>query len=156
MVLRTAGEGRRVEYALCSYWAQRVEWVSRRTDDQGRPAAVRVPQERAHTFPAVAFFAAGRFYVGWKQLVEKQDEEGVWCRDVYGRQVLTLTERFPCFDSYDFAHENRRYRWFFLREGEKLTRVFYTDGRAEISVTEDVANLEDQCWREMERLGYFQ
>ena len=42
----------------------------------------------------------------------------------------------------------------FLREGDSLTRVYYEDEDDEVCVTEDVENLEYNCWRDFCRLGY--
>ncbi len=157
MVLRTAGTGKTVRYPRSSYGAVKVEWVSRRLDDQGRPVQVRVPSEITRIYALESgFTAAGKHYDRCEQLYAQADRRKIWCRDIYGREVLYLAERFPCFDSSDFLTENRFFRWFFLREGQRLTRVFYTDETDKIYVTEDVANLEHRCWQDMEREGYFQ
>ena len=63
-------------------------------------------------------------------------------------------ERFPCFDSYDYAHENRYYWWLFIKEKGKLTRIYHADGTHKIQVTEDVRNLEDKCWQQMKKMDW--
>ena len=68
--------------------------------------------------------------------------------------MLCIIERFPCFDSFDAMYEHRFYHWYFLREGDSLTRVYYEDEDDEVCVTEDVENLEYNCWRDFCRLGY--
>lgn len=113
---------------------------------------VREPEESKRTFlyPGV-FWAGGRPYTSIHQLcVEKLDEEGHICKDVYGREVFAQWERFPCFDSYDYLYENRYYRWFYIRSGDKLTGVHYTDERHTIEVTEDVKTLPERCWKAIE------
>ena len=69
--------------------------------------------------------------------------------------MLYLYEGFPCFDSYDYMYENRRYHWFFLREGDTLNRVYYTDEQNRLHITEDLANVTRSRWEEMMRLHYF-
>lgn len=156
MVLCRVGPGEKVRYPLCTYSTEKVEWVSRELDERGDPVSVRIPKEmtRGFTVP-LGFTAAGKPYLSVRQLITKKDGTETWGRDIYGREVLCLRERFPCFDSYDYANEHRYYRWFFLRESQKLTRVFCADGQQKIVVTEDVANLEQRCWDEMRRLNYF-
>lgn len=156
MLPRSVGEGRKIGFRLMSCASSRIEWVSRALNDAGSPATVRIPKEKTRKFIMKApFIAAGKFYLSWKQLVHEADETKIWCRDIYGREVLFLAERFPCFDSSDAIHENRFYRWFFLREDQKLTRVSFADGDVTICVTEDVADVEWKCWREIQRLGWF-
>ena len=117
---------------------------------------VREPRETTRTYPTyLGFTAAGKHYRSIRQLYARHDETLTWCRDIYGLEVLYLAERFPCFDSEDFLYEKRFYRFFFLREGEKLTRVQYTDESNTVTVTEDVANLERQWMEKFQSLGYF-
>ena len=59
-----------------------------------------------------------------------------------------------CFDSYDYANETRYYRWFFIKEKGKLTRIYYADERNRIQVTEDVRNLENKCLEKMRKEGW--
>ena len=115
---------------------------------------VRMPDEKHKDFlyPGL-FIAAGKSYVSWKGLCAQQNENGV-CRDIYGREVFYMSERFPCFDSYDYANENRYYRWFFIREKGKLTRIYYADERHKIEVTEDVENLENKCREYLQKAGW--
>jgi len=116
--------------------------------------SVRVPEEKHKDFLYPGpFFAAGKAYVSWKGLCAQQTESGL-CRDLYGREVFYMAERFPCFDSYDYANENRYYRWFFLREQGKLTRVYYADERHKIEVTEDVSGLENKCRERLQKIGW--
>lgn len=115
---------------------------------------VRVPEEKHKEFLYPGpFFAAGKAYVSWKELCVEQEDSGL-CRDTYGREVFCMSELFPCFDSYDYANEHRYYRWFFLREKGKLTRVYYADERYKIEVTEDVAALENNCREQLQSIGW--
>lgn len=127
---------------------RQIQWVA-------PDGSVRIPEERRKEFlyPGI-FTAAGRTYPGWKALCVEQDETGHFCKDIYGRDVFCMSELFPCFDSFDCANETRRYRWFFLKEKGKLTRVYYADERKKIQVTEDVRNLENNCREQMQKLGW--
>lgn len=100
------------------------------------------------------FFAAGKHYDSVSQLCLEEDLDTRRARDIHGREVLYLKERFPCFDSYDLLYENRYYRWFFIRQDNSLTRVYQIDGRDRVYVTEDVRNLENKCWEQMKKLCY--
>lgn len=156
MVLEGCGSGQRIKHPGYSCASERLRWVSWARDAGGAPLKTRCPTEHTEAFPAGgSFTAAGKRYSGLRQLFVRTDESCTWCRDKYGREVLYLVERFPCFDSFDAMDESRCYRWFFLREGERLTRVYYMDGGMDIHVTEDVENLEHKCWEQMLELDYF-
>ena len=157
MAPERVGDGRRVDYRQSSYASCRIRWASRELDAEGAPLQVREPHERTRTFPVPGgFTAAGRSYAGLEELYVETDAAKTFCRDRYGRQVLYYTELFPCFDSFDYATETRRYRWFLLREGGKLTRIHYTDETNRLYVTEDVEYLENKLWSEICRLRWFE
>lgn len=124
--------------------AYRVKWLL-------EDGSVRVPEETVRKVACPGdFTAAGKTYSSWEQLCHsREDEHGHLCRDIYGREVFAEWERFPCFDSYDYLYENRYYRWFFIREGDRLTCVHYTDGQDTLSITEDVYKLTRRCWEAM-------
>ena len=105
------------------------------------------------------FAAAGKLYLSEKQLTHKQigEYKGAWnykptpiYEDVYGRKVIALYERFPCFDSYDYLHENRYYNWYFIKHGGKIAVVYTEDGRAHVDVCNDLLNedAKDCCIRQ--------
>lgn len=154
MILKQVGNGKNVSYPFCSYPTVDMRWVSRETGEDGQPLSVRTPVESKKIYPKAGFTVAGKFYVSLAQLTAKSDTYGIWCEDCFGREVFCVSERFPCFDSEDFLHEKRCYRWFFLREKGKLWRVFSTDGQPFLSVTKDVRMLEDNCWSEMRQRNY--
>jgi len=152
-VIRVCGSGSNIRYPGCGYSSVKIQWVS--TDAQGSET-IRTPKPADETYRVWGGFqAAGKHYRSLEQLFVQADPTKTWCRDVYGREVLYLVDRFPCFDSYDYLHEDRFFRWFFLREGNKLTRIQYTDESDTIYVTEDVAELESSRWDDMKRLKYF-
>jgi len=154
--VRIGDWGELIHVPQASYPSRKLQWVSVEQDENGQPQHTRTPQEQVTSFPmAEGFTAAGKHYTKLEELYAEADEKKIWCKDIYGREVLYLAEKFPCFDSYDYATESRFFRWFFLREGGKLTRVYHTDETDEIIVTEDVENLESKQWEEMKRLGYF-
>lgn len=157
MVLEAAGPGKRAGYKLASYSTVALRWVSRERGADGGPLRVREPHESTVKYSlAGGFTAAGRRYGTLSELFTEHDKTKTFCRDRCGREVLYLAERFPCFDSHDFACENRFYRWLFLRENDRLTRVYHEDETGSVYVTEDVKYLEEPRWREMLRLGYFE
>lgn len=159
MLPREAGPGknlRRVGGGGFSFHpSARLEWVSRETDGEGRPLRVRRPWGIPLVFPAGCFLAAGRLYFGQGMLAFRKMENSPWARDIYGRDVLVLTECFPCFDSADYLYEDRRFRWYFLCRRGKLTCVYHTDRTPIVTVTEDVRDLEASCWGEMNRKKCF-
>lgn len=148
MVLQRTGDGNQVRYPLSTYSTGRMQWV-------GKDGSIRVPREGTKKYPSIGgFHAAGKYYFSTRQLCVESDEQQVWYKDCYGREVFYIRERFPCFDSYDYLNENRYYRWWFIREGNVLTRIHATDGQNGIFVTEDVADLENNCWDMMRDHGY--
>ena len=150
------GNGTRVRYSRSMYSAQSIRWVSTEQDENGEPAVTRVPVEssRKLRYPG-RFTADGKIYQDWRQLCCKETNVSGVYTDVYGRSVFCYAERFPCFDSEDYLYENRFYRWFFILDEGKITRVFYTDGCNQIDVTEDVANIEYICWKDLNRLPFW-
>lgn len=150
------GEGPRLNYPLSSYSSYAIRWVSREKGADGAPLKVRTPVESTKAFSlSGGFTAAGRHYNSLEQLYVEHDSTKTWCRDCYGREVLYLAERFPCFDSCDFENEDRFYRWFFLRQNDRLTRIHHTDTTRKIYVTEDVGSIERSMWSLMSMFGYF-
>lgn len=111
--------------------------------------SVRTPEESKRTLPYPGvFWAAGRPYTSIEHLrARKLDDQGHICRDIYGREVFAEWERFPCFDSYDYLYENRYYRWFYIRSGDRLTCVYCEDQRGKVEITEDVKKLPTRCWK---------
>ena len=140
-------------WTLCAQKIERssylaLKWIS--------PEAERLPEEAKTAYPVNrGFFAAGKQYRNLQQMTTTQIGDYLY-HDIYGRDVIALRERFPCFDSYDFLHENRYYRWFFIKEDGKLTRVYYADTRGVVQVTEDVRVLETRCLEEMKKLKWLE
>ncbi|MBP3657161.1 MAG: hypothetical protein J6K32_10755 [Clostridia bacterium] len=87
--------------------------------------------------PAI-FTAAGQPYQQELQLTACRTETERVYRDVYGRTVLALCERFPCFDSEDYLYENRYYRWYFILHDGRLTLVRTQDESEKYTVTENI------------------
>ena len=134
-----------------------IVWVSARRDEAGQPLETRLPVPSEKTWPLLTgFHAAGQHYLNRNQLKNKPTQtEGLFL-DVYGREVLCLKERFPCFDSYDYLYEHRYYRWYFLRDGDTLTQIYYADEGKSITVTEDVAKVRDWMWERMQEVWNLQ
>ena len=155
MFLRETGRGTGIHYDLCSYSTWQVQWVSVQKDASGDPLTLRTPEEQSRVCDRKGPFSlAGREYAGLNYFLRQM--EGNWGRDIYGRQVLCVAERFPCFDSYDYLNENRYYRWFFIREGDRLSRLYFSDGGKKLYITEDVGNVERKVWDIMVSVGFCQ
>ena len=93
------------------------------------------------------FTAAGKFYWNVKQLTHRQigEYQSEWCfrpnpiyEDIHGRKVIALRERFPCFDTSDFLHEDRYYRWYYIKHDDGIALVYTVDGKIEVHVCNDI------------------
>ena len=132
-------ETSKCKYPTATYSAVAVEWVG--------PQGVRIPEPETKEVPAgLPFIAAGKLYATRAQLCAKEGETENHYKDIYGRDVLYLSERFPCFDSEDFLNEKRHFHWYLIIENGRMTRVFYADRTKTMTVTEDVGFLENKCW----------
>jgi len=155
MVLRRVDRGATVHYELNNCFTEKVQWVSLETDQNGNPVKVRTPEEVTTIRSRKdRLTVAGKTYPSFQSFLKKQD--GDWGEDLYGRKVFCVEELFPCFDSYDYLYENRYFRWYFIRKGNSLSRVFATDERDRVYVTEDVENVDSQAWEQMCRTGFCQ
>jgi len=56
--------------------------------------------------------------------------------DAYGRRVIQLYERYPCFDSSDYLYEDRYFNWYLISWEEGVALVYVDDGSGEV-LTED-------------------
>ena len=159
MVPHEAGPGRQIRQSggggISYSSTARLEWVSREKDGEGRPLRKRRPWGIKLFFPAVCFLAAGRPYLSLSMLAAHREEGSPWAKDVYGRDVLVLSERFPCFDSFDYLNEDRYFRWYLLCHKGRLTCVYHTDKTPIVTVTEDVRDLGDDLWKKMQELECF-
>lgn len=139
-----------VKHDLCTRRAGEICWVDEKGD-------VRVPREnhKERRYPGL-FTAAGKLYTSMKDLWHRESETRDLYYDVHGRQVLCMAELFPCFDSYDYMNETRHYRWCFIKENGKLTRVYHSDTMPTIEITEDVCQVENDCLERMRELGWLE
>lgn len=156
MELHRCGPSGAVRYPGAVYSAERLRWMSLRKTEGGLPAVIRDPEESTRVYRlGGGFKAAGKSYEGPGGFINWMDGEGVRCRDVYGRELVHVCERFTCLDFFDLIHESRFRHWFFLAEGGRLTRICFADSEEKIYVTEDVAQLEEFCCEELAALGCF-
>lgn len=155
MLLHCTSESKKISRDLDCTSAYKVEWISRETGEDGRPLVIREPveQEAVHTRRSI-FTVAGKPYCGLNAFLHglKEIDED-WAKDQYGRKVLRIKRRFPCFDSYDYLTENRFYRWFFIREGNSISRVYASDDTPNVYVTDDVAYVEYNLLNELRDAG---
>lgn len=102
------------------------------------------------------FIAAGKHYESLSQLTTLgtkeyrcKDAQCYWIgreKDIYGREVLHVSERFPIFDSYDALYDHRYFHWYYIRHYQRkgfrrvprLTLVYAEDGRDLVEVTEGI------------------
>ena len=122
----------------------------------------RKPEERFTEYHiGDKFQAAGKEYSG-EEMLRVRGRETVWNYDTsgyhdmvgefvdaHGRKVYYIAERFPCYDYYDRQYENRFYRYYYLCEDNKLTRICYADGSHYFSVLEDTASIDYQHWKKL-------
>ena len=155
MTLQTAGWADMVRYGTTSYSAMRLRWISQETQEDGSTRLTRQPQEHTTRYAGFPIQAAGKTYHSLDQLTWGKKGHFRLYRDVHDRLVFRMVKPFPCFDEFDARCETRMYRWFFLREEGKLTRIFTADDSGEIYVTEDVESLECCAWEHMLQWGYF-
>lgn len=154
-VMKSDGKGDTVRYNGYSSGTVRLKWVSRETAADGNPLRMRVPKSSTTISNKSRFFsAAGRSYYSLERLTAEKSADGTF-RDSYGRVVVCVSERFPCFDSSDRLYEKRYFRWWLIVEDGKLTRVFRADESSEIHITEDVQDLEKNCVEALTKLGFF-
>lgn len=133
-----------------------IDWVSREKNVDGKPIKSRVPEPKKHEFSKfTGFIAAGRPYpfTGALRVLIRNKEKGIFW-DIYGRKVLHLRKRFPCFDSFDRLHENRYYHWAYLFRKGRLTCIYWEDEEYTIEVTEDVRVIPHWAWKAMEEAGF--
>ena len=133
--------------ALCLLFMPLRRWAMDRAkarSEEYRP----LPPERKRPKPAPPplFVAAGRRYICERQLTALKTETERVYTDAFGRTVLALRERFPCFDSYDYLYEDRYYRWYFIVHDGALSLVRTQDDRDEYTVTERITRAQwEKC-----------
>ena len=150
MILQSMGFGKMVRHRHGLYSTVRLRWV-----DENNPERYRDPIEKTTEYRVGRpFWAAGKKYRKLSQLLTESPKGAPWYRDIYGREILHLAERFPCFDSNDYLYENRYFRDLFICEKDRLTRIVVTDEEDTFTVTEDVQDIKPDVWKEFRSLGY--
>lgn len=89
-------------------------------------------------FDGPDFVAGGKRYRSVNELFAVKTEDPFLRYDRYGRRVLCLRDRFPCFDEFDAMYENRFYRWSLIENRGTLTLVYTADDRDNARVVERV------------------
>ena len=154
MVMQPSGGAGRIIYDSESYLTECLHWVSSHD-----PSQIRVPQEKTRRFrTGEGFTAAGKEYRWLSELRKKRVPDGTysWYQDIYGREVFVVAKlKYFAMDIHDVMHDTRCFRWYFIRDGLKLTRIYHDDESYNIYVTEDVREVEYDVWREMKNHRYF-
>lgn len=89
------------------------------------------------------FTVAGRAYSSWMELCAEEIHKCGYssiCRDIYGREIFVQLREFPqrySFDDLSWLGNERFYREFYIRQEDKICRVFYEDKQNNIRVFED-------------------
>ena len=101
---------------------------------------VRKPSGKKEKGSAYGFTLNGYQYASLESLTASAvDKNRNIYKDTYGHTVLAVRERYPIFDSYDAASENRYYRWYYVLLPECWSCVYYDDGTGKAEITEDVS-----------------
>ena len=99
---------------------------------------------------------AGREYEKLNQLTAAVKEEPYLYEDIYGREWAYVSERYPCFDSYDYLNEDRYYHWYVCREGDSMWVVYRDDGGHGVTVMQDPERIDYTCRKILETLGWIE
>lgn len=150
MILQSIGFGEMVRHSHGLYSTVRLRWVDENTSGRYRDPK---PQTKVCRIDK-SFQAAGKRYKNLSQLLMESSRGAPWFQDIYGREVLHLTERFPCFDSEDYLYEDRYFHDLFICEKDRLTHLSVTDEEDTFIVTEDVRDVKPDVWKEFQNLGY--
>lgn len=100
------------------------------------------------------FWAAGKEYRSLRQLWAYEISNGEYRTvkyiDCYKRTVIDACERFPCFDSYDYASENRYYHNCFIMDNNQLSYIYFSDNRRnKVTVIDDLDMIPGNVWRRL-------
>ena len=149
MVLKAEGFVGHAWICGCTHSLIRVHWVNQETEEVSR-----IPEEYEGESTNLPISAGGKTFRYLSQLICGGVEGPDLFRDIYGRQVLCVRERFPTFDVYESMYEDRYVTWFFLRDNDRLTRIWVSDDTDLIGVTEDVCHIERKYWARMQEIGW--
>ena len=117
-----------------------VRWVQKKETGYEE---VRLPKQKIIK-PSlfVSFTVDGKQYPHITDLcAEDIDAKRRHFQDIFGQDVLDMKERYPCFDSYDFATENRYFHWYLILSEARMSQVYYDDGNRTGEITEDIEKL---------------
>ena len=93
-----------------------------------------------------SFTAAGKTYLfeGQLKMLRIHPTEPIY-RDFFGRRVLLIHERYPCFDEFDRMYENRYFHHYYIETDEGFVQVVTADDQDEIRVLKTISR-EDFIW----------
>lgn len=155
MILKNTGKKARTNFPNRVFYGQELLWVSRETDEAGEPLVTRVPREQTRIAHISLPFRIGNVHyphIRYFLLCHQPDSD--FFRDKYGRKIFHFSERFPCFDSYDYLYDHRCFHWFFLVDGDRLVRIYYADDSNILHITTDVRVIEEKCWKALCEAGF--
>ena len=66
-----------------------------------------------------------------------------------------FAERFPCFDSYDYATEDRYHQFTFIMEDGSISRVYHSTDSPTVTLTRDVQFVDYAFLNVLEAQGLF-
>ncbi len=111
-------------------------------------------QKEKKTDCGVDFTVGGKLYRNLKDLKVDTINDRCLYKDIHGRYVLDMKERYPVFDSYDAAYEDRYYHWYLILDEEMLHIVYVDDGKNGVEITEDVDCIPWRAYKILEFWKY--
>ena len=85
-----------------------VEWAETEANLNDPNPILRIPMPRVYTYESEkGFYVDGKVYQSVQDFKSRKDRKEHIYWDIYNRKVMEVYERFPCFDSYDYANEDR-------------------------------------------------
>lgn len=103
---------------------------------------IRKPSGKEVKWSAIGFTVNGLSYSRIIDLTAKTvDKNRGLYQDIHGHTILAVRERYPIFDSYDAAYEDRYYHWYYILQPDRWSCVYFDDGNGKTTITEDVEKI---------------
>ena len=103
---------------------------------------IRTPSGKEEKCDSISFTVNGLSYSRIIDLTAKTvDKNRGLYHDIHGNTILSVSERYPIFDSYDAAYEDRYYHWYYILQPDRWSCVYYDDGNGKTVITEDVERI---------------
>lgn len=143
------GNSKLVSYGLVSRRGVEICWKNK-----SDPSYSRIPRENSTEISLhEPFIAAGKNYKDYKDFMTavKKNIEAENTFPVFA----FFAERFPCFDSYDYATEDRYHQFTFIMEDGSISRVYHSTDSPTVTLTRDVQFVDYAFLNVLEAQGLF-